>query len=484
VGLIRAGSSRRPSARSRIAFLLAAIVLVLILGCGALCLSLRDRGTVFPGVSIAGKPVSGLTRQAALRVAQSLCPRPDAPVALELPGTHLRRTVRDLGLSFHPETAADAAYALGRRGSFLSRIWTRVNLRRRPKNLPLAFEMQRPMAERTLGQIAANLPKIPGDATALLESDGKVRIVPERFGLALKSAESLRGIEAWARKGARGPVRLAAAATAPRIKAQDLRPVTSVIARFSTPLGSSSANRRHNIRLATASISGFVLMPGDVFSYDAVVGQRTAKEGYRLAPVIQGGRLVPGAGGGACQVSSTLYNAALLSGMEIVQRSHHSQPVSYLPPGRDAAVWWGVFELKFRNPTDSPMVLQGSVGARFLTFLVLGKPGGPRISVYSTHRRGRWARPIMRADHSLPPGKTVVEREGKPAVFATVVRQIGESPGASRQIVSRDYYHAVPAIVRLGPPAPAATEPEPAVPVEPPAPPPGGPPEPVPALSQ
>jgi len=118
------------------------------------------------------------------------------------------------------------------------------------------------------------------------------------------------------------------------------------------------------------------------------------------------------------------------------------------------------------------MVIQGSVGARFLTFLVLGKPGGPRISVYSTHGQGRWASPIVRTDPSLPPGKTIIERKGKPAVFASVVRQIGEGRGASRQIVSRDYYHAVPAIVRQGPPPPAATGPRPAEPVQRPAPPP------------
>jgi vancomycin resistance protein YoaR len=416
----------------------------------AVTFSLRDNGTVFQGVFIARESVGGLNRERLLVTSRNLCPGPDTPVAIQAGPVRTGCRIRDLGLAFLPERTADDAYAVGRAGSGLSRVLSRLDAKRRHMRLPLAFELDEARAGHTLAEVTALLPTTPTDATAEVR-DGRVRVLPERHGLALKTAESVQAIRGWAARGARGLLSLATTAKAPRITARDLADVTSVIARFSTPLRGSSANRRHNIRLAADRISGRVLMPGDVFSYDAAVGPRTPREGYRLAPIIQNGRLVPGAGGGACQVSSTLYNAALLAGMEIVQRSHHSQPVPYLPPGRDAAVWWGTFDLKFRNNTNSPVVLQASVGTRYLAFLALGKPGAARISVSSRYHRVRSLDPIVRPDPGLEPGQRLTLRKGKPAIFATVIRQMGDGLSATRQIVSRDYYHPVAAIVLEGP---------------------------------
>src|SRR5439155_11763175 len=138
----------------------------------------------------------------------------------------------------------------------------------------------------------------------------------------------------------------------------------------STSFSLRDRNRVHNIRVAAKAIDGLFLLPGEEFSYNATVGPRRASAGFRTAPEIVQGNLVPGIGGGVCQVSSTLYNIALLADLEITRRHHHRFPVHYLPAGRDATVSDGGLDLRFRNRLDAPVALLLSVkGGRLLARL-------------------------------------------------------------------------------------------------------------------
>src|SRR5207248_1922171 len=144
-------------------------------------------------------------------------------------------------------------------------------------------------------------------------------------------------------------------AASPKVTADHLGSINTLLAAYSTSMGGSSRNRRHNIQVACQAIDGTVLIPGEVFSYNDTVGPRSERAGFRTAPVIIHGELVPGTGGGVCQVSSTLYNLALLGGLKIVRRSHHQFPVHYVPPGRDATVAYGSLDLRFANSLPHPV---------------------------------------------------------------------------------------------------------------------------------
>lgn len=126
------------------------------------------------------------------------------------------------------------------------------------------------------------------------------------------------------------------------------------IGEYSTYYKETDVDRSHNIALAINSINNQVVFPGETFSFNEIVGERTEKTGYRRAPVIVRGELAEDIGGGICQVSSTLFNAVTLKGIQIVERYSHSKSVPYVPPGKDAAVsWWGpdfVFKNKFNEP--------------------------------------------------------------------------------------------------------------------------------------
>ncbi|APM40715.1 hypothetical protein BS101_19315 [Clostridium kluyveri] len=144
------------------------------------------------------------------------------------------------------------------------------------------------------------------------------------------------------------------------IKAEELKVVDTLISSFSTNYGSiSSSQRANNIKLATGSINGYIVMPGDTFSFNGVVGERTAAKGYQAAPVIIGDKLEDGLGGGICQVSTTLYNAVNKAGLPSVERSHHTLPVHYVQEGMDATVDYGNIDYKFRNDFKYPIYIEG-----------------------------------------------------------------------------------------------------------------------------
>lgn len=129
---------------------------------------------------------------------------------------------------------------------------------------------------------------------------------------------------------------------------------------FSTNFASSSPERKNNIRLALSALDGVVIEEGEVFSFNNLTGERNEKSGYSQAKIIQNGTFVLGYGGGVCQVSTTLYNACLLSGLEIVESTSHSLPVSYVEPSFDAMVSFGSSDLKVRNNSGGKIILTTS----------------------------------------------------------------------------------------------------------------------------
>lgn len=153
-----------------------------------------------------------------------------------------------------------------------------------------------------------------------------------------------------------------------------VNPYGQTLATCTTRFNRSQTNRNTNIQLATKACNGYVIQPGATFSYNQVVGQRTAARGYKEAGVYINGSVASGLGGGICQVSSTLFNAALESNMTIVQRTAHSLPVSYLPKGRDATVSWGGPDFKFKNPYKFPVMVGTyySASQGTLTMSILG----------------------------------------------------------------------------------------------------------------
>lgn len=145
-----------------------------------------------------------------------------------------------------------------------------------------------------------------------------------------------------------------------------------LLATFSTKYAASNADRTTNLRIASNKINGYVLLPGDTFSYNATLGPRTASAGYKEAAVYENGEVVQGIGGGICQISTTLYNAILFANLEIVELYNHQFVPSYVSAGRDATVVYGIKDFKFKNSRKYPIKITCSVSNGTASFKIWG----------------------------------------------------------------------------------------------------------------
>jgi vancomycin resistance protein YoaR len=244
-------------------------------------------------------------------------------------------------------------------------------------------------------------------------------------------------------------VELVAHSTQAEITFADIQQIDGLLGSKTTTY--ATGDRGDNIHLAASRINGTLLRPGEVFSYNRVVGPRSSSEGFKDAPVIIKGELKPGIGGGICQTSSTLYNAVLLSGLKIVHRAHHAFPVHYLPAGRDATVVDGDIDFQFQNSTATPIYVVGRGRGGVLTFSIYGKRIPGREIVMEKGRDIIGAYPTrLEEDPTLRAGHREVKRRGFPdrrVTWYRVVRQNGQE--VSRETINT-HYSAIDEIVAVG----------------------------------
>lgn len=226
-----------------------------------------------------------------------------------------------------------------------------------------------------------------------------------------------------------------------------------VLATFTTKYDASNKNRSTNLALAAGKINGVVLMPGEEFSYNKVVGERTIEAGYKEAKIYSNGKVIDGLGGGICQVSSTLYNSVLQSNLEITERHNHQFVTSYVAAGKDATVVWGVKDFKFVNNRNYPIKIETSV-----------KNGICKISIYGVKEEIEYNVEIEVETISVKPYSTKYEENDKLEAGIEKIKQNGTNGRVtatykvlskngmivSRTLLSKDTYNAMQKIIIKG----------------------------------
>jgi vancomycin resistance protein YoaR len=241
---------------------------------------------------------------------------------------------------------------------------------------PVAFSAEKGTLKQALRRIAPRFRQAAADARPFVYR-GQTRIDPGSHSRALNvSTTAERLAAAVARKPATVRFRVSIDKQPPVLTVERLKGITGVIGTYSTR-AALNAKRNKNIRLAVTTIDGALLSPGETFSLKQTIGRPTQASGYRTAPVFVNAETVPGIGGGLSQVTGTLFNAAALAGLKIVEVNPHSRPVSYIPVGRDATYSHGAKDLRFVNQTGAPVYISYSFqGGRLrATFFGRKNPG-------------------------------------------------------------------------------------------------------------
>ena len=220
---------------------------------------------------------------------------------------------------------------------------------------------------------------------------------------------------------------------------------------YTTKYNAGNTNRSHNVALAASKFNGYIMMPGDVFSYNGVVGDRTVAAGYRNAAVYTSNGVEDGIGGGICQVSSTLYNAVLYSNLEIVSRRNHSYPVSYAPKGQDATVSMGAIDFLFKNNSENPIQIRTYVGGGNCTVSIYGKKTVPfTVSVESTIVSTKPYTVEYTDDPNMPEGEEKITREGITGYGVRTVRYVTINGVTTKEQLPNSNYVALSQKVTRG----------------------------------
>lgn len=223
---------------------------------------------------------------------------------------------------------------------------------------------------------------------------------------------------------------------------------------FKTRYDASDKDRTTNLILACKKLDGKVIMPGETFSYNATLGPRSTATGYKNAKVYENGEVVDGIGGGICQISSTLYNAALMADMEIVERRNHQFVTSYVGAGRDATVVYGLTDFKFKNTRKYPIKLKASSVSGIATISIFGIKEEEREYTYTFKTNTISTIPFTTKyveDASLQPGQEVVKQKGANGlVTQTYMTKMKNGKVISSQLLSKDTYSAMQKIIRRG----------------------------------
>ncbi len=336
-----------------------------------------EQDTFYDGITLEGESLSGLTMLDAIAKYQQQLSNVASATSITITARGKTYTLdsSSVQMSTNLQSTLSLAYSTGRTGSFDERYAQLQQL----KSEGLDFSLNRGWNEDTLrskiSQIAADV-YVKGqdaDVESFDPDTGKFTFTSEVTGYELDTDDLYAQItQAVANGNVNANIEAKIIEVAPEHTVEYMKEHFGRISYAQTKTTSNS-DRNRNIQLATAEFNGMRVEPGETVSFNKTTGERTEAKGYRAAGAYSGGVLVQEPGGGVCQVSTTLYNAAVKADLEIIERSPHSRVSDYVPIGLDAAVNWPSQDFKFKNTSDYPIFIVAEFADQKLTFKIYGK---------------------------------------------------------------------------------------------------------------
>jgi len=446
------------------------LLLLMIIGFGALCAWRMDeyeklsimkeavsRQTFYSGTTVEGVDVSSMTLEQALNHWNTqIEPAYRETAAVLNDGTVI--TANQMGYSSNYADVLAGAWNAGRTGSLVERYKRMTQYMAQPTAYEVTRSMYNEDLVRRYAQAAAEqVNKAPVDAKvkSFNAATYAFEFEPDQPGYSLNQEALVAGIEG-ALSGGGGNINLVVDTIAPAVTQENVASSYGMITSAITNASSSSKNRMSNIKLSLAAFNGICLEPGQSFSFNQVVGERTAARGYKSATAYSGGKVTEEIGGGICQVSTTLFNAAVKADLKIDERHPHSLTVGYVDLGKDAAVDWGNKDLRFTNTSSDRVYICGYVNEEKRVCIgIFGKllQNGVNITVESEKTGTNSYSTEYQMSFELPSGQTRVLQAGKDGYSAVAYKVWRDSNGneIERTQLCKSNYQPTKEIIEYGP---------------------------------
>ncbi|MBB6632546.1 VanW family protein [Cohnella thailandensis] len=404
---------------------IAAIVFVIVVGVGAGTAggrAIREGEDLLPArLSVGGLQIGGMSSEQALKLLRERTSELEkVKVRLKGDPSESSLPLAKLGMSIEAKEAERALEAFGKakwyqRGKMKKELRSEYGFAVAWDETALSSE-----TARAWGELGASEPR---NASRTITELDEVVYAPEIIGTKADLAalrESIAHLAPLSLTDATPTeyeVELPLAEVVPEVTVASLKEegLARKIMEFSTSFETSGEGRSHNVTAAAMALDGTLLLPGDEFSYGDIVAKAEKEYGYKEAPVIQNGKLVPGIGGGICQVSSTLYNAIIrVDGIDITERRNHSIPVSYLPLGLDATFADGYIDFRFKNTTGKQLLIRTVVKDKVLTVKLFGTMDeSVQYEIETVQKKSVAPKTVYVSDSEVKLGGSKVQQAGK-----------------------------------------------------------------------
>lgn len=359
--------------------------------------------------------------------------------------------MRDLKLAINAEATAAAVSDYGRTGSWFRQWREQWQSYLNPVQMNYTVGYDKACVDEILRAKVDELGASPRNAAVSFNEDGDIVIETEKPRLILDYVQVAKAAEEKINAQDFSPLMLQPSQVdLPTLRKEQLASINTVLGEYTTYYGGDE-NRSANIYKGSAAISGTLLAPGETFSFNDTTGLRTYEAGYLSAPVFINGELVPDAGGGICQVSTTMFNAVLLAGLDVVQRTPHFAPVGYTEIGRDATVADNSIDFIWVNSAKSPVYVMATAGGGAINVKILGnsddRPAGVAITTEPAKVLPHEKKEMVVNDQK----EDVVEEKGHDGYSVVVHRRVSWSDGRALTDTFYSVYDPVTTITKLSP---------------------------------
>ncbi len=426
--------------------------------CIAIILSLIiiNNNSIYDGIYVEGVNVSGLTVIEANTKVEEILRDDVQNNKLKLRyGDRIWVFSRDdIGLKYDFAKAINEALQIGRNGSYFDRITSIIRLLKEPQSISIKSQVDANALNSILDLIEDEV-YTPGVEAKIERKNGQFLVYEGAMGISLNKEKTYSEILNRLNDSKYNDIielDVSIDTISPKYSGEVLSEIKDLLGSYSTQFNASVKGRTNNIKLSSKAIDGSVLLPGEIFSFNNIVGPRSASKGYMDAPVIIKGDLVDGLGGGICQLSSTIYNTVLRSGLNVVERVNHSIPSTYVPKGLDATVSYGALDFKFQNTTGHPVYLESFVKGNNVSVNIYGyKADNKKIKVYSNVDQVIDKSVEVIFDSGLLAGKEIVKEKGRNGYRVSSYMIIYDNEvEVERKLISKDYYRSDKRIVIKG----------------------------------